>query len=738
MDRQLGISEKFSGVSMNVLASDKNFQSLIDDTALGLVWIDQDFRVVLHNARVGELCGMPAADLVGCYCYEVFRGRKGTCSGCIGRQAMDNRASAFQSPEKDFIVGNNPGLSAYAFPSLAENGTVSGFLLAFDHQCPQHGYGDFFPRNESCFRHLADVAPCMVWLSNPQNDGAYFNKAWVDYTGRSISQELGAGWTDNVHPEDLPQRLATCNKAIRNRVEFRLEYRLRRSDGSYGRVLETGSPRFGLDGTFAGYIGVCVDLSGPSVLDSPQKVILDELEGYGAPSIPDLRHTDTAGKNETAAGGKFEECLPDLVPNSPKQQEALNQLFRQVHRAKREWEGTIDCLKEVVVLVDENGRVRRCNKALGKLTGRGYADLIGKELREIFSQDSFAEDVLKRQHGEVCHELGGRWFLANSYRLDDCREGGGAVVTLYDYTSLKQLTSQLVDSNRNLEIKSRQLESAYAELKTTQVKVFNQEKMATIGQLAAGVAHEINNPIGFIASNLRTLHKYLARLIEYIHVQEEALKDPASPQAHESVAKARQQLKPDFIVEDVVDLIDESLDGAERVKKIVQDLKGISRVDESEWRTIDLVECFESTINIVWNEIKYKATLVRDFSELPPVRCYPHQLNQVFMNLLINAVQAIDKEGTITVKTWPDGDEVLFSVADTGCGIPEANLSRIFEPFFTTKEIGIGTGLGLSVSYQIVKKHKGEIFVESAPGKGTTFTVRLPIDAEAMCGDLDV
>jgi two-component system NtrC family sensor kinase len=233
------------------------------------------------------------------------------------------------------------------------------------------------------------------------------------------------------------------------------------------------------------------------------------------------------------------------------------------------------------------------------------------------------------------------------------------------------------------------------------------------------------------------LHKYLARLREFINVQDEALQAPWHPGALDAVVKARKKLKPDFIVEDVVDLIDESLDGAERVRKIVQDLKTFSRVDESDWRTVDLVECFESTINMVWNEIKYKATLIRDFAELPPVRCYPHQVNQVFLNLLINAAQAIDREGQITVKAWQDGETVLFSVADTGCGIPEENLPKIFEPFFTTKEIGIGTGLGLSLSYEIVKKHQGEIFVESGPGKGTAFTVRLPVDVKAVSRPAD-
>jgi two-component system NtrC family sensor kinase len=285
-----------------------------------------------------------------------------------------------------------------------------------------------------------------------------------------------------------------------------------------------------------------------------------------------------------------------------------------------------------------------------------------------------------------------------------------------------------------LEVKGSQLEEAYAELKATQIRILQQEKMATIGQLAAGVAHEINNPIGFITSNLRTLEKYLGKLGEFIKVQADALRASGDQAALEAVARARKEHKLDYIAEDIGDLVEESLEGAERVRKIVQDLKTFSRVNEAEWQFVNLVEGLESTITIVWNEIKYKATLVRDFAELPPVRCYSHQLNQVFMNLLVNAAQAIDKEGRITVKAWQEGEAVAFSVADTGCGIPPENLNQIFMPFFTTKEAGKGTGLGLSVSYEIVQKHQGEILVDSELGKGTTFTVRIPIDARGQAG----
>jgi two-component system NtrC family sensor kinase len=179
--------------------------------------------------------------------------------------------------------------------------------------------------------------------------------------------------------------------------------------------------------------------------------------------------------------------------------------------------------------------------------------------------------------------------------------------------------------------------------------------------------------------------------------------------------------------EDIKGLITESLDGSERVRKIVQGLKSFARVDEAEYKYADINECIESTINIVWNELKYKATLKKDYGNLPLTKCYPQQINQVFMNLLINAGHAIESQGEITIKTWAEDGSIWVAISDTGHGIPKEDLNKIFEPFFTTKEVGKGTGLGLSITYEIVQKHDGEITVESEVGKGTTFTVRLPI-----------
>lgn len=286
------------------------------------------------------------------------------------------------------------------------------------------------------------------------------------------------------------------------------------------------------------------------------------------------------------------------------------------------------------------------------------------------------------------------------------------------------------------------LENAYVELKATQSSFLQQEKMASIGQLAAGVAHEINNPLGFIHSNLGTLSKYLERIKGYLAAQDAALLGNAQEETLTALAESRKKLKIDHILTDIPQLIAESSDGAGRVRDIVQNLKTFSRIDNVGVKQVNLNDCLESTINIANNEIKYKATLIKEFGTIPPVSCHPQQLNQVFLNLLVNAAHAIETSGEITVRTWQEAGDVCIAISDTGCGIPEAIRSRIFEPFFTTKEVGRGTGLGLSISYDIVKKHGGELSVASEIGKGSTFTVKVPVqgpqaDTQIVSGQMN-
>jgi signal transduction histidine kinase len=267
------------------------------------------------------------------------------------------------------------------------------------------------------------------------------------------------------------------------------------------------------------------------------------------------------------------------------------------------------------------------------------------------------------------------------------------------------------------------------QLSQAQEQLMQSEKLASLGQLAAGVAHEINNPIGFIFSNFGTLNNYLDDLFEILSSYEAAEKSITDAVVSNNLKTLRDRLEIDFLKNDISQLMTESKEGLIRVRKIVQDLKNFSRVDSNqEWQWADLHQGIDSTLNIINSEVKYKADIIKDYGDIPNVECLPSQINQVFMNLLVNAAHAIgETRGTITVRTSCDLQNVWIEIIDNGSGIPKANLSRIFDPFFTTKPVGKGTGLGLSLSYGIIKKHHGNIEVESEVDQGTTFRISLPI-----------
>jgi hemerythrin-like metal-binding protein len=291
---------------------------------------------------------------------------------------------------------------------------------------------------------------------------------------------------------------------------------------------------------------------------------------------------------------------------------------------------------------------------------------------------------------------------------------------------VKQRTAAVEQANQQLLANNVELKNLNDKLESAHVQLLQSEKMASIGQLAAGVAHEINNPVGFVNSNLGTLGKYISSMFNVISAYETA-EAKVGPNTCPEVAQVKKAMDFNYLKEDIPSLLKESQDGLARVTRIVQDLKDFSHVDEANWQQANLEQGMDSTLNVVSNEIKYKAEVVRQYAGLPSVECMPSQLNQVFMNMLVNAAQAIDQKGTITVRTGKSGEEVWVEVEDTGKGISPENLSRIFDPFFTTKPIGKGTGLGLSLSYGIVQKHHGRIEVKSEVGKGSTFRVWLPV-----------
>jgi len=259
------------------------------------------------------------------------------------------------------------------------------------------------------------------------------------------------------------------------------------------------------------------------------------------------------------------------------------------------------------------------------------------------------------------------------------------------------------------------------------------EKMASLGTIAAGIVHEINNPMGYISSNLRMLEKYCRKCTAFFAELDAAIAKclESVPGEKEAIVKklteCKREAKIDFILEDMLNAVTESLEGSEKVNKIVSDMKDFSREGKFEMQKADINKGIEKTLNVIWNELKYKAKIRKELGGLPEITCDPQRINQVVMNILLNAVQAIEKHGTITIKTGRTNSYVFIQISDTGTGIPGKEVGKIFDAFYTTKTPGHGTGLGLSISYKIIRDHGGSIDVKSSVGRGTTFTVKLPL-----------
>jgi len=305
---------------------------------------------------------------------------------------------------------------------------------------------------------------------------------------------------------------------------------------------------------------------------------------------------------------------------------------------------------------------------------------------------------------------------------------------------LYQSNQELYLRNQKIAEQSRHLQKQVLELQETRQQLVQSEKMAVIGQLAAGVAHEINNPVGFVASNLDSLSDYMVELRKLLDLQAQALEmfaaegskngdlsDTANISSLDNLRAFTHKVNPNFLLPDIDQLIGDSIEGAERVKQIVADLSDFSYLSELQASPEDINTLLQKTINIASSELKYKADIELYLAEIPAVVCHDGKVGQVFLNLLVNAAQAIKERGLITVSTGREGEMVWIEISDNGCGIAEKDLAKIFDPFFTTKEIGKGTGLGLHVVKGAIDMHGGEIHVSSKEGCGASFRVLLPI-----------
>ena len=290
--------------------------------------------------------------------------------------------------------------------------------------------------------------------------------------------------------------------------------------------------------------------------------------------------------------------------------------------------------------------------------------------------------------------------------------------------SLKELYSSL---EMKVEKRTVELEKAYKELQETQTMMVHSEKMRSLGELVAGITHEINNPVNFIYGNLIHLKTYSENMIAFIEALLPMI-DVTNEEVKNKIEELKHEYDFNFIRDDLPDLIKSCQDGAERTKAIIMNLKDFSRMGANVTSSVDLANEIDITLNILHNKIKNRITIHKDYEpDMPKIDAFGGQLNQVFMNIFDNAAYAIKEEGNIKISMQHDEKYVTIKIEDDGCGMDKETVDRLFDPFFTTKPVGQGTGLGMSITYKIIKNHNGEIYVESEKGKGTIFTIKLPI-----------
>jgi PAS domain S-box-containing protein len=457
-----------------------------------------------------------------------------------------------------------------------------------------------------------------------------------------------------------------------------------------------------------------------------------------------------------------------LKKSENRYREAYNGLKNEIKERKRtegalreseeKYRTILENIEDGYYEVDVAGNFTFFNNSMCKILGYPKDELIGMNNRQYMDRET-AESVYqvfnkayatgKPDKGfdwEFMRKDGAKRHVESSISLIKDAKGHriGFRGIVRDVSERKRGEEQLKNYSQNLEnmVEERtvELKKALAGLQNTQSQLLQSEKLASIGQLAAGVAHEINNPVGFVKSNLGTMNEYrqdLTKLLDQYRMLEATLdkevrENGCIQKALENIQSVKDEIDLGFIMDDYSNVINESFEGMARVSKIVSDLKDFAHVDKAELEHADLNKGIESTLNIVWNELKYKARVIKDLGKIPLVKCYPQRINQVFMNILVNAAQAIEDKGEIRITTRADNGHVDIRISDTGKGIPPDVLPKIFDPFFTTKEVGKGTGLGLSMAYNIIQKHKGTIDVESEVGKGTTFIIRLRTDPDLV------
>ncbi|MEC4805847.1 MAG: PAS domain S-box protein [Jaaginema sp. PMC 1079.18] len=572
---------------------------------------------------------------------------------------------------------------------------------------------------------LTENSPIGIFLTDASGNCSYVNKAYTEITGISQEEALDLGWSQTLHPEDKQKLFQEWYNSTFAKKEFRLEYRFLRADNSVKCVLGQGLPWIA-NGEVEGYVGTVVDISDRKHQEEALRLI---VEGTAAKTGSDF----------------FRSCVQYLAQVLQVRYGLISEFIgenKQQAQTLALWTGdgfgenyTYDLAETPCETTKYGDEIRRyCSNIQVKFPED--KDLV------TLQAESYAGVAIKDAAGNQLGVLA----VFDTKPMQENFETQSSILQIFAIrigVELERLQAEtaLRKSENHLRQQTQALEKTLSQLQTTQAQLIQAEKMSSLGQLVAGVAHEINNPVSFIYSNIQPADTYSQDLISLIYKYQQHYPSPPA-----EIEDLIEDIDFEYIVNDFPKLLNSMQTGANRIRDIVKSLRTFSRLDEADLKATDLYENMESTLVILQNRFNGRdgnpaTSLVKKYDDLPLVNCYGGLLNQVFMNLLVNALDAIDMHrqnlsnpdkkdycGEITIETQMTADErVLITIRDNGCGMSPQVKEKIFNPFFTTKAIGKGTGMGLAISYQIVtENHGGTLQCESIPGVGTEFAIALP------------
>jgi two-component system, NtrC family, sensor kinase len=642
-------------------------------------------------------------------------------------------------------------LSGVAQPTRKANGDVVWDGLFLD--ITERKHTELVMRHsEERYRSLVEATAAIVWVTEAEGRFVAPQAAWTAFTGQHFEDLKGWGWLDTIHPDDRLRTAEAWFAVIAEPTVYEVEHRLRRWDGKYCYMSVRAVPVWESDGTVREWVGIHTDITDRKLAES----VLQE----SATKFRELAQQEEL-LNRIANQIRNSLDLETILETAVTQIQDLLQIDRCLfswYEPDICWQVTKEaknpklpsCLGSYPI---ESSRIlaREYIFSLKLLRADDVTRLANPELQEFFLSAGCKSVLLftiKIREGKY-----GLLQCSHDRQLRSWDEGEvellqAVVNQLAIAINQAQLYAKSRDAERHTNHKNIELKQALQELKRTQVQLIQAEKMSSLGQMVAGVAHEINNPVNFIFGNIEPAREYIEDLVRVLELYRQTYEPTSIIQAE------IERVDLDYLLEDLAKLFRSMKVGAERIRDIVKSLRTFSRLDEADTKKVDLHENIDSTLMILHNRLKDKTILVgkteyhrpaiqviRDYGDLPLVNCYIGQLNQVVMNLLSNAIEAIedldrarileeiqDYPGTIRISTNRlESNWIQICIADSGIGMKPETLSRIFDPFYTTKPIGQGTGLGLAISYQIVvDRHQGKLYCHSTPGKGTEFIIEIP------------